>query len=209
MLKYKFIGLFLFVFSSFVNAQNCNKVPSQLKKLITPDNILLFGEMHGTKEMPENFFDVICVASESEKQINIGIEAPSELTKDIQSFIHTSNNSDLNMEFLKHKFWSGEHQDGRASQAMLVLIKKIRTLNLINKNIDIFTFDHEVPKRDKLMASTFKANIDPTKVTLALTGNIHSMTAHGRPWNKQEKNMGAFIKEKFSNTHSIYFSYSG
>jgi len=206
---HKLIGFVLLIHSGFVSGQTCNELPAQLLKLLTPGNILLFGEMHGTKQMPEHFYDVICTASESDTQVNIGIEVPFELTKDIQKFINTSNHSDIDLEFLKHTFWSGEYQDGRASQAMFELMHKIRILNLTNNNIQIFTFDHNTPnKRDKLMASTFISNINTNKLTLALSGNIHSRTVHGRPWDKEEKNMGAFIKENYINTHSIYFSYS-
>jgi hypothetical protein len=91
--------------------------------------------MHGTRQMPERFFDVICITSES--KIKIAIEAPSELTHHIQNFINTSNISSHSTELLKLNFG-------------------VKITKMEDQVLQCLSCLNDEEKQDELMASTFK-----------------------------------------------------
>lgn len=194
---------------NLAQALDCENLPAKLTDLLVPENVLLFGELHGTNEMPRRFFDVACAASRAGMGVNVGIEAPSEYSEYYQSLLNPENLSNQLNGLMTLNFWAQDYQDGRASSAMFELIKNLQKLGAENDNVYIFTFDRQGKNRDRRMANDFIANNGPQPLTIALTGNIHSRTTHGISWDSSRGNMGAYIKESNNHTVSIYMSHSG
>lgn len=65
-------------------AMACPEFPKQLLALLVPDNLALFGEIHGTREPPQHVLDVICNARRMGMPVKIGLEIPRELEEDLQ-----------------------------------------------------------------------------------------------------------------------------
>jgi hypothetical protein len=191
--------------ASAVTKLPCNDIPDGISQLFKSNNILLFGEMHGTKETPERFYDVVCNASQTGLKIKIGLEMPFSMTDELEKFSNFKSIKKL----LKTEFWSSKQQSGRTSISMLTLLNSVNNLGLNNDNVSTFFFDHSTVKREQLMAQNIIEKIERDALMIILTGNIHSRITHGRPWDKLAKNMGALIKEKHSTTTSIFMSYSG
>ena len=214
---YKLFTIIILLFSGYSSttmAQQCNSIPDGITKLFKSGNVVLFGEVHGTKEMPEHFFDVVCNANKTNKKIKIGIENSYKLTSILQQFINAKNLDDSINQLMKTKFWSKEYQSGRSSVDMLELLKSIRKLNLDSNNIEIFSFDHQggghqEGYREQLIVGSIFKHVDKNTLMLVLTGNIHSRITHGRPWDESAKNVGALLKEKYNATHSVYLKSSG
>lgn len=200
--KHLFNGLALFAAltaSHLAMATTCRDVPEQLVNLFEPGQIVLFGEIHGTLEMPRRFYDAICAAATAGIKVNVGLEMPRQF--------NAQKNSDEGLYWTETTFFTQDYQDGRASVDMNSLIKAIGRLEYDGKPVSIFLFDHRGAERDRAMADTILEYADRESVTLVLTGNLHSRTAHGAPWDENRGNMGAYIAEQWSETRSILFTY--
>lgn len=126
------------------------------------DTYFLFGEMHGTKECPEEFFNFI-----TERKIKkVALEFLKDFQNEVEEFL-AEKRSINNITFFKNKEKS---HDGRASEAIKSLLK-----NLKEEKIKLFLVDEEAKsgnERDKLMAK----NLSKIKGKVGfLCGNVHAM----------------------------------
>jgi len=135
---------------------------------------ILFGEIHGTKEIPELLSNFLKDISTNES-FNLCLEIPDEFQEQINSYMN-SGDYDILKNIL---FFSIEYcTDGRNSLEYMNLIKTIYYINSeYNKNIKISCVfpssaknQEEVEKglADKILE---KAN---NKKTFAIIGNIHA-----------------------------------
>lgn len=181
------------------SATTCRPIPDPLNALLSPGRILLFGEIHGTLEMPRRFYDVLCTALNNGHTVTVGLEMPyafNEQLRDRERF-----------DWTKTSFFTQQYQDGRASIDMHSLITAIERLQFTGSALELFLFDHRGKERDRKMADTIAEFADEEAVTLILTGNLHSRTRHGAPWDEGRGNMGAYLSEQRPQTRSILFTY--
>ncbi len=120
-------------------------------KKIDKKKIILFGEIHGTKEIPNLLLDFFSNLSKKES-FNVCFEIPS--------------NHD--------NFFTNKNQrDGRNSLEYFNLINKLKRL----KNVKIYFIDindeKDIKNRDKIIADNIIKAIDKNK-TFAVLGNIHA-----------------------------------
>ncbi len=177
-----------------------------LKEKIVRCQIVLFGEIHGTKEIPHllsEFFEKYA----KERNFNVCLEIPSENQRWISAFLLTGQDSYLKeAPFFKHN-----NRDGRASSEYFNLIKKIYFINLkISKKIEIFCIDtsnfddyRDQNKREIKIAKNIIKSVS-NKVTFAILGNVHASI---KELNFNENNIipaGVYLKKEFgSNLISI------
>ncbi len=191
---------------------NGQTLPEGMFKEIKGKKIVLFGEGHGIKELPHNFYLAVKELSK-EQPIIVGLEFPKNIQSNIDNYFKNGNISTLKKVPF---FTNSNYHSGRASVAMIELLKKLRDLN----NVTPFCFD--VPEsdsasnnRDTLMAKNLveKANSSGSQPIVLLTGNIHSRLTPGVPWDPKYPTMGAEILRLSSNLDlnnvtNVLFRYS-
>ena len=80
----------------------------------TNSNLFLFGELHGTKEMPQIFINAIKDVLTLNKHINIFLEVSSKL----QALFNDYKEDKISYKnFLNERMYSNEGYDGRGSKA--------------------------------------------------------------------------------------------
>lgn len=131
--------------------------------------LILFGEIHGTKEIPEflsKFFSEIA----KEEDFNVCLEIPSEFQKNVESFF---------------KFNKEKHGDGRNSSEYLGLIQNLKNLNKkYGRDIKIFCIDigSGIHVRDEKNIQNFREKIMAKNIlkclkdkkTFVIMGDIHA-----------------------------------
>jgi hypothetical protein len=162
---------------------------------IKDKQVILFGELHGTKEIPKllsNFFKEIS----KKESFNLGLEIPDEFQEQINSYMK-SGDYDLLKNIL---FFSKEYcTDGRNSLEYINLIKNIYNINSEqNKNIKIFCLfpslannqeEVEIGIANKILKIT-------NKKTFVIIGNIHASKKEINIFQKKIVPAGFLIYEK-------------
>ena len=135
--------------------------------------IIIFGEIHGTKEIPEmlsQFFVDIAKMYE----FDLCLEMPVEFQNQINYFMENGNSNLLrNISFFSRKNCS----DGRNSLEYIKLIETIHKINLTNnKKIQIFCVDsltNNQNEKEKNMADTI-LDLSKNKKIFAILGDVHA-----------------------------------
>jgi len=122
----------------------------------------LIGEIHGTKECPKAFFDII----KKEKIKQVALEFDKIYQNEIENFYE--NKICIN----KISFFNQikKSHDGRASSAIKLLLIKLRANNISVTLVDDWSFDGKF--RDKSIAQNLKQISG--KIGF-LCGNVHAM----------------------------------
>ncbi|MEE4245184.1 MAG: hypothetical protein V2I33_07220 [Kangiellaceae bacterium] len=198
-------ALFVFTFTRVASA--CNDIPTDLKSLLNPGHLLLFGESHGTKQYPKKISDVVCYLSENGRVVNIGLELPSDISDELNRFITNKDISEKTV--LKHPIWHQKFQDGRTSQAMLRLIQDMKVLNQRKNNISLFSFDEwnfKPSERDKSMARNVYDNFNYQAVNIVLVGNLHSSRSNHA---NAQSSLIDFLSDRLKITSVLFRSQGG
>lgn len=141
---------------------------------IKDKQVILFGEVHGTKEIPElltNFFEDIS----KNESFNLCLEIPDEFQEQINSYMNSGDYGILkNILFFSAKYCT----DGRNSLEYLNLIKTIYKINSeYNRNIKIFCVFPSSAKNQEEAERGIANNILKTtdnERTFAVIGSIHA-----------------------------------
>lgn len=192
-----------------------NEVPLILTQTFKNKKLVMFGEMHGTNEMPAYAAAVIKQTARKFPNIYVGVEFPVEIQPNIDQFMKTGD-----PRFLKStKFFNDPTQhSGRGSQAMVAFLNELRTAG----DVRVFCFDMQSTKkenRETLMAKRVlsviaeinspkmaklleenkkheaelpikaRRNLDP--LVFVYTGNIHSRLTPGWPGSPDAPTMGS------------------
>jgi len=146
----------------------------EINSLIKNKKLILFGEIHGTKEIPELLSKFFSELAEKE-DFNLCLEIPDEFQKNIDSFLLTGNENILkNVLFFSKDFCL----DGRNSLEYFNLIKNIYSTNILRRRkIKIFCVCPSLAKSQEeleiMLAKNILKIIDKNK-TFAILGNVHS-----------------------------------
>jgi hypothetical protein len=153
-------------------------------ELIRKSKVVLFGEIHGTSEFPDYFYNVSCSLSKQNIPLKIGVEIPISSMDSVADYMNSDGGNVAEHKLLSTAHWSKAYQDGRTSVAMLRLLQNLRKLASENANVKVFVFDDESKSnRDYVMSQHVLLQLreDPNTIHLLLTGNIHSQTTQGVP----------------------------
>lgn len=143
----------------------------EIKEKIKDKNLVLFGEMHGTKETPEiisQFFSELA----KEEDFNLCMEIPIEFQNQINSFIESGN-----LEELKNIFFFSDEgcSDGRKNY--IEIINAIYKINLeYNRKIQIFCVDPSAKNQNEkeIGLAINIINSIKDKKTFAILGDVHT-----------------------------------
>ncbi|WP_198120135.1 hypothetical protein [Massilia rhizosphaerae] len=164
---------------SIPSGMNCTEIKG-LAPYLRSHRVVMFGEGHGTKEMPETFLRVVCSALSKGMSVAVGLEMPVDLSESLKAYMRSTGDQSARASLLQADFWKlGE--DGRASLAMVEMIEGFRRLGQAGYPISIFAMqgsgrDWHI-NNDGKMAAKIRAEYSarPESLILTLTGNVHNM----------------------------------
>ncbi|MGX6648831.1 hypothetical protein ACWCOP_12920 [Maricaulaceae bacterium MS644] len=137
---------------------------------------VIVGERHGTRQAPRFFAELVCALSGAAPVI-AGLEMEAESQPALDAFM-ASDGSQTALEALTSiHHWS--LRDGRASQAMLDLLIRMRDLKAAGQDIDLLAFmapGETTAERERNMAMALMEarNERPDARVAALIGRIHA-----------------------------------
>lgn len=144
------------------------------------EKFLIFGEIHGTREAPKAFGEMVCEAARRGPVI-VGIERPAGLSPVMQSFIDSDGNDDARFGLIRG-FFDGTDW-GLSSQAFLDLFLRLQTLREQGADIRMAGFKtsevvgagSQTPYEKSLAAELRRASAaQPDARVLVLAGNLHA-----------------------------------
>jgi hypothetical protein len=157
----------------------------------------LFGEVHGTNEIPAVVGGAACAAS-SKGRVHVGLELPVGDSRLLATFL--SGNGDEGLR--DSSLWRGPQQYGVTSSAMLELLKSLRDLRRNGAPLEVFFFDDRIrlgmKGRDQAMAEHIseERRRAPEDIYLILVGNFHARNVIGAPWDAQMRWMAHFLASR-------------
>ncbi len=138
------------------------KLHLAIKSKVTNNDIILFGEIHGTKEIPLIIQEFLLLIK---MPFSLFLEIPKEYQEQLDLFIHEGGQIDF--------FTDQGIDDGRNSTEMLELIKFAGTLT---KSI-FFIDTKNIPDqndRERIMAREILGWHDSKKKSIVVCGNVHA-----------------------------------
>ncbi|HEY0512862.1 MAG TPA: hypothetical protein VGH73_13215 [Thermoanaerobaculia bacterium] len=188
-----------------IAAPACGSEIAGEEKLTAP--LVLVGDLHGTREIPATFGDLVCHAAAGRRgqTILVGLEIPASEQAAFDAFLDGDAGADAARGLLAQEFWQREYQDGRSSQAMLGLLGELRRqrkagLKVVLRGLDPQHYDSP-SDRDAKMAATLSEAITAVRPaqTLVLIGNVHSRTLNGYPWDAKAAYVpfGALLRARY------------
>ncbi|MEZ5985059.1 MAG: hypothetical protein R3B94_03810 [Hyphomonas sp.] len=160
--------------------------------------VLIFGESHGTNEMPDAFARYVCAASAQGGKTLVLLEIDTSYE---DTFSEASDAADPHAVLVTEmpKYWSST--DGRGSVAMLDMVERLITLRQAGRDVTIGPMDQmtgwpdmKSPEelsvwlasqpptkaqqmRDAGMAEKIRAESEGFDRTIVLVGNVHAREA--------------------------------
>lgn len=127
-----------------VNAQDCNTPTGwdDVKPLLYT-HILVFGEMHGTSEVPVSIESILCDLVQNEISVRYGIEAYRSQSADLKELIQAPFSDEDAFEAAPG-MWASH--DGRSSEAVLAMLHQFSEWNASGADIDVYAFDADHTK---------------------------------------------------------------
>lgn len=194
--KIKLSAIFLIstivVSANSMAAEPC-KPPAGSQSILNKENIyfILFGELHGTSESPAIFSEIVCLAVTLGKKVLVGLEFPESARTAFQAFLISKGSIEDENRFLTDSYWVQPKNvsDGRTSDAMLNMVKRLRLLREAGYDLSITTFQRQImagqesqtPYEKGLAASLIESKMsDSFDLVIVLVGNVHASKAVGR-----------------------------
>lgn len=174
----------------------CGDGAALTAELREPGSALLFGEIHGVEELPMFFGEAVCTTAVSGLPVEVGLELPNADQAVVDVFLASSGAPSRVEALTATPFWSRDFQDGRSSEARVVLLQRMRFLRAQGLPIRVVLFDVNAATnqadREKGMADNLAAHVraHPEALTMVLVGEVHSWKSKGAPWDPELLPMG-------------------
>lgn len=152
------------------------KNPIAVPDELVPARLVLFGELHGTREAPQFVADYICTLIGFSRSVVLALEIHRKEQETIDEFVGSDGSAAAEQKLLQSGHW--QISDGRSSRAMLELLHFMRTVRERGFDVKVIAFD-DWPKdrnRDAAQAEGIRAiyNANPEKQVVVLIGNYHA-----------------------------------
>ena len=174
----------------------CHGASTLPRELLQSGSVILFGETHGSQELPAFFGEAVCAAAASGLALEVGLEQPSSAQADLDRYLASAGEEAALAPVLAGPHWHRDYQDGRSSRAQVDLLERLRALRERGLPIHVFLFDpwpdDKTSDRDGEMARRIAAHAraQSKSVTFVLVGEVHAWTALGSPWDPTFHPMG-------------------
>lgn len=193
----------------------CDTVPPGLGSLFPAVDLLVLGEIHGSREIPAFALQALCAVLVHPEPVVLGVEVWTSLQMEVNDYLASAGGKKERERLLAGEFW-GSVNDGRSSQAMLELIEGVRVLRSLNAAVSVVCFDNVEDlkageTRDIAMGRFLLAHRTehPDSRYVILTGNIHARTAIGTPWDPQLEPMTRHLSAAKGTLRSLDARHSG
>ena len=166
---------------SAIPISNLSELDSSIYNVVKDYEIIMVGEMHGTKE-PSNFVTgLVKLISKMEGNVLLAMEIS-------KNDIGVINKLTTKKELEKTKYFTMENVDGRNGQAWFDLILNCNQLPGVQIE---FIANENIEPRDSSMYLDIKAihNLKPNTKIITLTGNLHNWL---KPYKNKSK-LGTYI----------------
>jgi hypothetical protein len=161
---------------------------------------LVFGEVHGTREVPAFVTAYLCAAAKAQRRITLALEYPASEQHALDAFMASGSKAQDAARLAGTAFWSRDRQDGRTSAAMLRMIDSIRTLRASGADIKVVAIDGDgAPAgRDALMAGKLRTELDngADRQLLVLIGGLHAVRTKGNRFNPHYESAVYLLADK-------------
>lgn len=144
--------------------------------------VLVFGELHGTREGPALVGDAVCAIS-AKRAVTFVFEWDTfQEPALLQAYMRSDGGPEARQALLATRFWSELNYDGRRSEAMFGLLERLRALKAAGRPIRVTTMlQHGGPGLSQNYGELRMADgvvqalqIEPTALTVVLVGNFHA-----------------------------------
>lgn len=137
---------------------------------------VIVGERHGTRQAPHFFGELVCALGEAAPVI-ASLEMEAEFQPALDAFMASDGSAEALEALTSIPHWS--LRDGRASQAMLDLLIRLRDLKAAGRDIDLLAFmapgeTSMERERNMAMAMMEARGERPDARVAALIGRIHA-----------------------------------
>ncbi len=161
----------------------CAPVPGLAQALSRPYlQFLLLGEVHGTREGPQLFFDVVCNAARSGRPVAVALEDSVDEQGSLDRFMTSRGDAAAREAFLNPEFWGDPLQDGRTSAAYFELHLALRAMLARGAILSVTAVqpgENDNGDYEQTMAAHIQAigTRHPRALVIALLGNFHAAKA--------------------------------
>lgn len=191
-----------FLKDNAIEIENLSKLHSSVYEEISSYEVIMVGEMHGTKEPAEFVYGLAKLIAEKEGKVTVGIEISENAINLKPEQINKEN-------LLKTDFFTRENTDGRNGQTWFDLLMNCSSDSRI-KVAYFDTYIEEAANRDESMYLNIKKlkETEPDTKIITLSGNVHNSLI---PFEEQ-KTMGYYIysdtktfnKDKIASINHMY-----
>jgi len=200
-------------------APTCPSLPAGAENLVEPGAITLVGEVHGTVEAPAFFASLVCAAvlAAAAPGVIVGIEMPRSDQAAVDAFFAAESIAEARARLLAADHFTDRWRDGRDSESMVALLEDLRRWRASGAALTVVAFD--VPAavgmaaaaRERAMAERLAIAVErhPGATVLVYTGNVHSRTVPGVPWDAELAPMGSLLRASFQRLRSLDFASAG
>lgn len=173
------LGLFL-ALAPAVEAPSCN--PFTGAQAVLQDrkiDWLVVGEVHGTRDIPESFADLVCAAAHEGRKVVVALELPVTDQDMIDAFMASDGGAEACKRFLAGSFWHSG-RDGRSSEAMFALLDRLRTMRRDGRILAVMAIKPgggeaaSISEYEKAMAGHVLQASREGALTLVLVGSVHA-----------------------------------
>jgi hypothetical protein len=184
--KLRLLGLALCIALGTISAPSHAATPCEPILGLDGDDVakarfLVFGEQHGTNEVPAFVGQVVCLLS-AKRPIVVALELNDAEQAHTDAFLASSGTAADAERFLQSGTWGGKAQWGVTSVAMFRLIDQIRTLRKSGRDVALVHFKpstfgnlHQDYYEIRMASSLVQATDRNAKaLVVALMGNIHA-----------------------------------
>jgi len=192
-------------------AASCGPEVRGAGAVLRPGGFLILGELHGTREVPSLVGRLVCQAVGLGAPVRLGLELPAAEQKRLDGYLASNGGPAAREALLAGEFWHQPFQSGKGSAAMMELIEQVRRLAQAEEDVRLFCFDSPPPDRERRLADNLvKARAEwPRATVIVLTGNVHSRTTKGVPWDADYEPMGLHLVRAGTRLTSLNVSSSG
>jgi hypothetical protein len=187
-----------------------------LDGVLRPGRIVLFGEIHGTKESPDFLHDVVCESLRRGQPTLVALEMPATEQEPLAAFLRADDEREAIAGLLRSEHWTGPWKDGRNSLAMLDLLRRVREYHRRGHPVRVAAFDRPssqggVADREKFMADRLGhlALQNREAVVLVLSGNLHTRTTPHPHHSVAGPSMAALLQQRGFPVVNLALRHSG
>lgn len=176
-----------------------------IQKEAADHRIVLIGELHGTRQVPELVAALLSAYSQ-DGPVSLGLEIPQSERPALSRFLASDGDRKARSALAAGDFWRvrGVQHDGRRNLDVLDLIDKVRHLKASGRNVDVLPYDNAANQpvdsetRDKAMAARLREAFAtmPRGRLLVVSGNVHAMLERpGDAPAEMQTPMGTYLRD--------------